>query len=192
MIGNDIVDLAKAKTDSDWLRPRWVSKVFTQKEQDFVKRSDDKDQMVWRLWSMKESAYKCSVQRKSFGRFNPLNFECSLINSNEGIIRSDTLKFFSTTHSSNRNIYSTATFTKNQSFFSKIIGSDDTSASQTSNKLKEELLIRISQKMGYDFCKIEIRKSLQKVPQVFFDGRKMDMNISLTHHGRFSAYAISE
>lgn len=192
MIGNDIVDLARAKIDSDWLRPRWVNKAFTQKEQDFVKRSEDKDQMVWRLWSMKESAYKCSVQRKSFGRFNPLNFECSLINSNEGIIHSDNLKFYSTTYSAKSSIYSTTTFTRKPSFFSRIIGSDDSSAFQTSKKLKEELLIYISQNMGYDICKLEIKKSLQKVPQVFFDGRKTDMTISLTHHGRFSAYAISE
>ena len=39
MIGNDIVDIAEAKKDSNWQRSRFLDKLFTSKEQQLVHQS---------------------------------------------------------------------------------------------------------------------------------------------------------
>ena len=58
MIGNDIVDLALAKKESNWKRNRFLDKIFTETEQLLIFHSENPEIMVWNLWSRKEAAYK--------------------------------------------------------------------------------------------------------------------------------------
>ncbi|MCX2573115.1 4'-phosphopantetheinyl transferase family protein [Pedobacter sandarakinus] len=78
MLGNDIVDLSLAKTQSNWRRRGYLNKLFTATEQALIASAKDADLMVWLLWSMKESAYK--IQNRNTGErlFNPIDFESSL------------------------------------------------------------------------------------------------------------------
>jgi len=64
MLGNDIVDLDLAKTQSNWRRKNYLDKIFTTEEQLLISSAKRPDEMVWLLWSMKESAYKI-YNRKS-------------------------------------------------------------------------------------------------------------------------------
>jgi len=76
MIGNDIVDIAEARQRSNWQRPRFLDKLFTLQEQQLIQNSDNSFLMVWRLWSMKESAYKLYTQLHPSRFYNPKQFEC--------------------------------------------------------------------------------------------------------------------
>lgn len=58
MIGNDVVDLVAAETESNWQRKGFLQKMFSLDEQQIILSSDNPKIMVWVLWSMKESAYK--------------------------------------------------------------------------------------------------------------------------------------
>jgi len=62
MVGNDIIDLGETRRSTNWERPGFVQKIFTPKEQGFINASADPFSIVWRLWSMKESAYKVFLQ----------------------------------------------------------------------------------------------------------------------------------
>jgi phosphopantetheinyl transferase (holo-ACP synthase) len=76
MIGNDVVDLALAATDSNWRRPGFLDKVFTTKEQYYILNHPLPDMAVWSLWSKKESAYKVFNRQSGESALNPLKFEC--------------------------------------------------------------------------------------------------------------------
>lgn len=76
MIGNDIVDLAKAKKDSNWQRKGFLDKLFTENEQRFIITSENPEQMVWTLWSKKEAAYKIYNRQSGERFFNPKRFIC--------------------------------------------------------------------------------------------------------------------
>ncbi|MEK8181143.1 4'-phosphopantetheinyl transferase superfamily protein [Flavobacterium buctense] len=76
MIGNDIVDLAKAKKESNWQRKGFLDKLFTEKEQELILTSDNPEQMVWHLWSRKEAAYKIYNRQTGERFFNPKCFVC--------------------------------------------------------------------------------------------------------------------
>ena len=83
MIGNDIVDLALAKKESNWKRNRFLDKIFTQKEQLLIANAINPEIMIWNLWTRKEAAYKivkaASITVATSAGFNPLPMSDSLL-----------------------------------------------------------------------------------------------------------------
>jgi phosphopantetheinyl transferase (holo-ACP synthase) len=77
MIGNDIVDLAQAKHDSNWRRPGYLNKLFTVKEQFLISSDIQPDSMLWLLWTMKESAYKIESRKTKCREFAPVKLLCN-------------------------------------------------------------------------------------------------------------------
>ena len=77
MIGNDIVDLAKAAQDSNWKRPGFLDKIFTSEEQFLISSDIQSVCMVWLLWTMKESAYKIESRKSKLREFAPVKLICN-------------------------------------------------------------------------------------------------------------------
>lgn len=76
MIGNDIIDLALAKKQSNWQRKGFVDKIFTANEKQMIVLAEDPEIVVWSLWSRKEAVYKIFNRHTQIRAFNPLLFEC--------------------------------------------------------------------------------------------------------------------
>ncbi len=85
MLGNDVVDLRKAKVDSNWRRNGYLAKIFSNNEQEQILRAKDPDKLVWRLWSMKEATYKIVNRQTQRRLYNPLKFSC-FFNGFEGVV----------------------------------------------------------------------------------------------------------
>jgi phosphopantetheinyl transferase (holo-ACP synthase) len=66
VIGNDIVDLALARKESNWKRPGYLNKIFTTKEQLLISSAENPNTMVWNLWSRKEAAYKIIIEQREY------------------------------------------------------------------------------------------------------------------------------
>lgn len=77
MIGNDVVDLALAKAESNWQRKGYLNKIFTAKEQNLIYSAQNPTVMVWILWSRKEAVYKIIRQENGTRGFYPLRIENS-------------------------------------------------------------------------------------------------------------------
>lgn len=88
MIGNDVIDLELAKKESNWKRKGFLTKLFTSFEQELIAKATNQEEMVWMLWSMKESVYK-AYQRINYNEgFYPTKIEILEINAkNESIIQ---------------------------------------------------------------------------------------------------------
>ena len=84
MIGNDIVDLRLAKTQSNWQRPRFLEKIFTEEEREYINKSKNPEIEVWKLWTMKESAYKICNRETGIRGFFPWKLECLVSQFKEG------------------------------------------------------------------------------------------------------------
>lgn len=76
MIGNDIIDLALARKESNWKRSGFLDKIFTKREQLLILKAQDSEQMVWNLWSRKEAAYKIYNRQTGIRAYIPLKLEC--------------------------------------------------------------------------------------------------------------------
>lgn len=86
MIGNDVVDIMQSRLESNWQRQGFLEKLFTASEQSLIKNAEDSEIMVWRLWSMKEAAYKIYNRQTGIRGFFPLELHCKIEGVNEGIV----------------------------------------------------------------------------------------------------------
>jgi len=112
MLGNDIIDLKKAKTTSNWKRKGYLAKIFNLGEQAEILNSAHPEIILWLLWSMKEATYKI-INRESLQRFyNPKKFSCKL-NGAEGFVSfEDSICY--TKSVINENLIHTIASTKNE------------------------------------------------------------------------------
>ncbi|SMC93866.1 4'-phosphopantetheinyl transferase family protein [Pedobacter africanus] len=76
MIGNDIVDLDRARKESNWQRKGYLEKIFTTDEALLISTAADPELMVWLLWTMKESAYKVHSRETKIRTFTPASIAC--------------------------------------------------------------------------------------------------------------------
>ena len=94
MMGNDIVDLVLAKTQSNWRRKNYLDKIFTVEEQLLITSSEKPDEMVWLLWSMKESAYKIHNRKTGIRSFAPKSLSCIIHSKTHGEVNIDGNTYF--------------------------------------------------------------------------------------------------
>ena len=79
MVGNDIVDLNLAKTQSNWQRSGYLDKIFNENEKLLISLAENPDVMVWLLWSMKEAAYKIHNRKTDIREYAPKKLICSIL-----------------------------------------------------------------------------------------------------------------
>lgn len=76
MIGNDVIDLALARKQSNWQRGGILDKIFVRSEQQAIVNAEDSELMFWNLWSRKEAAYKIYNRKTRVRAFIPKQLEC--------------------------------------------------------------------------------------------------------------------
>jgi phosphopantetheinyl transferase (holo-ACP synthase) len=186
MVGNDIVDLRVAKKESNWQRPRFLEKLFTLKEQQLIRDAQDSFIMVWRLWAMKEAAYKLYTQINPSRFYNPKGFECQ-IEGNSGTLKFQDFKCYVQTKLTSNYILSEARLNKSV-MNSEVIVLNSKNLKTQSTFLKTKLLESISENYNISIFDLNFKKSEFGIPQVNFNSESL--NISLTHHGNYGAFAI--
>ena len=78
MLGNDIVDLQLANVQSNWRRKGYLQKIFTAAEQELISNSAKPNILVWKFWTMKESAYKIYNKQTGVRTFEPSLIFCEV------------------------------------------------------------------------------------------------------------------
>ncbi|MFD2552407.1 4'-phosphopantetheinyl transferase superfamily protein [Bizionia sediminis] len=190
MIGNDIVDLNIAAQQSNWKRPRFLNKIFTEQEQQLIHNSKNQTTTVWRLWSMKEAAYKINIQQYGGRLFAPKKLQCTILTNQKGWVR-----FMGQTYQTQsvvtKNSISTIAHTLAQKqFIHKVFKINDSSYQAQSDKTKQELLQLVSQYKKVPIHNLQICKDANNIPQLFFKGIKQKISISMAHHGLYGGCGI--
>ncbi len=190
MIGNDIVDLELAKTQSNWQRKGFLTKIFTSQERQMIEQAKDPFRLVWLFWSMKESAYKCYVQKKKVRFFAPKKFQCELITNNQGLVLID--NEFYKTHSklTNKFILTEASAVQNKSIENGYFELNNSTPKRSSSIVRNKLKDAISINMKLPVEKFSIKKNALGIPYVYRGTKQLQVSISMTHHGNFGAYSI--
>jgi phosphopantetheinyl transferase (holo-ACP synthase) len=155
MIGNDIVDLALAKKESNWQRNRFLDKIFTKNEQQLILNDTNPEIMVWNLWSRKEAAYKIYNRETGIRGYFPLELKCFYENETLGTVTINEKIYFTQSKIENDSIYTIAVAEKK--YFDKI----------------ESITLAI-----------EIFK-INGIPFLIDSVSKIKKPVSITHHGRF-------
>lgn len=191
MIGNDIIDIAKAKEDSNWQRPRFLEKLFTKNEHQIIQNSEDSFLMVWRLWSMKEAAYKLYTQLHPSRFYNPKKFECHIEN-NSGTVKFQDFECYVETKIKSDYILSEASLKPSNEasrLKSEVVLFQAKNIESSSLILKQELMNSVSKNFKISKDELIFKKDEFGIPIVEFQNNKV--HISLTHHGNYGAFAIA-
>ncbi|GAB2594757.1 4'-phosphopantetheinyl transferase family protein [Spirosoma areae] len=198
MIGNDIVDLAQAKQDSNWRRPGFLDKLFTVHEQQLIRsNTTNPDRMVWLLWSMKESAYKMAIRQGGKRIFAPLKLACQLNASPDGEVMGTVVC---------TNVYQTKSVITDAYIASLAYSSGVSPAfcqqivlfdNVTYVHQHQAMLMHIKQHCAARFSlpeqAITIQKNVAGVPSLCIQpvsGQRVSLPLSLSHHGHYGAYVI--
>ncbi|WP_433763904.1 4'-phosphopantetheinyl transferase family protein [Flavobacterium ginsenosidimutans] len=163
MIGNDVIDLAQSRKESNWKRKGFVEKLFTVDEQRLIKNYDEPEVMVWLLWSMKEAAYKIYNRQNKIREFSPKKLVCFIdfldINNSSGKVVC------------NKNIYHTKTILSLESIHTIAV----TDFENINNIIEVENKEIVKDENGIPYLKIS---------------SNMLQDISISHHGRFEKRVI--
>jgi len=155
MIGNDVVDLALAKKESNWKRNRFLDKIFTKKEQSFIVNAENPEIMVWNLWSRKEATYKIYNRETGIRGYFPSQIKCSFENENSGTVAIRGNTYFTKTIIFNDFIHTIAV-EKKENF-------------ETIEKLNSNVII----------------SKINGIPYIIDSQTKLIKPVSISHHGRF-------
>ncbi|MDB2385526.1 4'-phosphopantetheinyl transferase superfamily protein [Polaribacter sp.] len=179
MIGNDIVDLCLAKIQSNWQRKDFLEKQFTIAEQEAIAKAENPFQLVWLFWSMKEATYKCYTQQYPNRFFAPKKLQCSLISSNEGIIKIYDKEYYSFSKIHSNYIHTVASSSLKKSIVKDFL---------LDKKLNESTVVK-QQLLSYFPEEVRLEKNKFGIPSLH-QQQKLPISISLSHHGNYGGFAF--
>ena len=187
MIGNDIVDLRLAAVESNWRRKGFLEKVFTANEQLMIFRSLQPDDLVWKLWSMKESAYKARLRVQKKIKIDPKTFECIVLSKNEGQVYCEG-KTYATLSRTNKDFIHTIAYSEKLEIklYQDIVMMNQTKG--PSKALYKALISAMALRMTWNKDAIVIEKNELGIPELYRLDRKTSILCSLSHHGRYGSY----
>ena len=188
MIGNDIVDLNLAKIQSNWQRKGFLMKVFTNSEQELIRGASEPDQLVWRLWSMKESVYKATLKNYKKIRLNPVRFECRLLDEKNGEVRFNGFHCFTISEMNEDYVHSVA-YQESAPFklHYKVTGEQPLCGKE----LYQSVISYLTECFNWVPEGIFLQKNSLGIPEFYRFGKKIPVFCSLSHHGRYESYLIA-
>ncbi|SOD79197.1 4'-phosphopantetheinyl transferase family protein [Spirosoma fluviale] len=193
MIGNDIVDLALAKRESNWRRRGYLDKIFTPHEQQLIHSANDPDQLVWLLWSMKESAYKLAVRRTGNRIFAPSKIGCHLSEPASETVTGDVFyhEAYRTKSVMTPQYISTVAFAANAMprYTQVIVPFGTTDYGTHQYQIREQIRQHVSGLFDTPEQEILISKDSIGVPLLTV-GNSVSIPLSISHHGLYGAFAI--
>lgn len=196
MIGNDIVDLSMGTIGDGERRVRFMKKLFTNDEMDIIESLGKDDKWIWLLWSIKESVYKIVFREEQKTRYAPKSLKCiSMSSSGEGIYHAkvdyEGFYFESRSIISREYIHTIA---------SKSLVEIDQSTSEiftipskkNENIINNKIVESVISSKKYELAsRLSIIKDKNRIPHLY-DGVDEIGYLSISHHGRFGAFAILE
>ncbi len=193
MTGNDIVDIKVAGKESNWKRKGFLEKIFTQKERICITEAIDSKQMVWTLWSMKESAYKAYTRQFGGRFFAPQKINCTLLSNCKGSVTISEVSYETTTLITENYIYSVASNSKtiiehlvSHCFLYK---NDDYKIQQL--EIYQKIINRYAAVTGKQTKYLAVVKNVNGIPSVHCKSEKSTIPVSISHHGHYGAFIIN-
>ncbi len=213
MIGNDVVDLEDPDTRPETFRPRFDQRVFDPAERRAIARDDDPHARRWAHWAAKEAGYKLARQvdetfvftpSRLVARFDSIESEAGGRITRRGTLtlpRSlgpglDHLELRSDETSERVHVLAAPPGADWDAIVSSI--ERDERVEDPSARVRSVAPGAIARDLGIDEARIAIGRrgaprasGAAKIPTVLIDGARSGLALSLSHHGRFVACAMT-
>ncbi|MEZ4801460.1 MAG: 4'-phosphopantetheinyl transferase superfamily protein [Gelidibacter sp.] len=189
MIGNDIIDLQVSKK-SRWEEQRFLDKLFTPGEEEFILDGQSKFLNIWLLWSMKESVYKIVSRDQKNQRFNPKDFHCRVVSDTTNSVCFENKWFQTDTLIQNGFIHTIAYF-KTGNIIANQFRLQTNDINTQSVEIKEACIKDFSNFKSIPVSSISLKNNHLGIPQMYVDDKLQNEKISISHHGCFGGFAIA-
>jgi len=212
-VGNDIVDLKAPEINGKALDNRFVQRVLNPDEQQMVLNSDHADCLLWAFWAAKEAAYKAVSKSfpdvSSSPRRYPVGFEVGfdsdqtlnilsgVVNTPHGAVTVKLILNENYVHciglTGPVNSLKSIVFGMDEISPEKIPGTDSVSEIESlfTRNLAKKHIASCFQVNEQDIQIIRQKEDNRiNPPMVYVKGKKQDIDISLSHDGRFAAFAF--
>ncbi|MHB9097527.1 MAG: 4'-phosphopantetheinyl transferase superfamily protein [Syntrophales bacterium] len=210
-VGNDVVDLKDPGNQGKSGDERFLARVFTARERERIAGAQSPDALLWSLWAAKEAAYKavsggdssvCSIPRRY-----PVLLDSGEASGTTAAAQGSESRLTGRVITPRGEVALRITVTDDyvhavavgpDADFAGIIQrvdrmDDGGNPGDASAFVRSRLLCEISRRVDCPVADLAVLKeqSGSGAPRVFLRGRPLTVNISLSHDGRFSAFALA-
>jgi hypothetical protein len=206
MVGNDVVDLADQDCQPGRTHARFDRRVFSPSELCLIQTSPAPVRMRWTLWAAKESAYKLLRKLDPHVGFAPSRFVVQLDRVARadgrflGEVDGDGLTTGTVAHGNRcvsfravadpEALHVIATDHRGQSR-RLLAGVAEASAESPSSAVRRMAIAAIAAALGVAPGELSIVREA-RIPRLWRHGEPVPIDLSLSHHGRFVAFAAVE
>ena len=191
MLGNDIIDIEETKARTNWQRQGFLDKLFSPYEKNKIQESLNPFHLVWRLWSMKESAYKVSIQSGYPRLFNPSSIHCKIISSKKGLISIGGIDLSSETRINQEYILTVASPTNNSIITTKILKLHTHNFKAQQKVLYQQILAQVALELQFSKDELTIQKTNLNIPYISYKNKKIESHLSISHHGKYGVFSLN-
>lgn len=203
-VGNDIVDLREPLNAGKSQDSRFLKKILTVAEIDFVQNAENTDKALWSLWACKETAYKVIKKKCVDAAFLPRRWTVILKKSESAYLDGevkipDAEAVYVRLFSHFRYVHCVGA--DHPADLDKLVCKVEVLPEKENEKrVDSSLFARKCLALGIaDFFRLNLSdikvnrvqdKSELQPPHVHIGGKKSDIDISISHDGHLVAYAF--
>lgn len=187
MVGNDVVDLEDEETAPYATHPRFDARVFAPEELRLLASSEVSERLRWVLWAAKESAFKVARKLDPRATFSPRRYVVRLDGGGRASVRvgDRALSCFVACDGEACHAVASAGHVAVTAAVRRVATFE--SARFAARRLAVSILTR---ELGASPGDVAIVKE-DGIPTARLRGKRVPIDISLSHHGRFAAFAYA-
>ena len=186
MVGNDVVDLGDAEAREGATHPGFDARVFDAREREALAASGAPNRLRWLLWAAKEAAYKAGRRENPELVFSPRRFEVHLDAGLSGTVRHPDGSVPVTITEDADAVHAVARAPGDAAILCGIARRpEEADASVAVRQLARE---RIAAHLGCEPDALRFERD-GRIPRLRVPGIDRALDVSLSHHGRFVAFA---
>jgi phosphopantetheinyl transferase (holo-ACP synthase) len=203
LVGNDVVDLRDPENQPDAIHVRFDERVFSPDERADILSSASPHLMRWALWAAKESAFKVARKMDPRACFSPRAFSVRLPRFDPGVRRAILTEV---RHAAGRFRVQVRATDDWVHALASVSGSvpdapvwkvrpltrpGEELSMDASARVRQVARSALSSALGLFPSDIVIAAAAKRAPRAWSRGRRLAIDLSLSHHGRFVACAWS-
>lgn len=187
MVGNDVVDLADPDVVKGPAHPRFDARVFARGEREALRQSGAPERLRWFFWGAKEAAYKLAKKQDPRVIFSPPRFVVTLDATLKGEVVHGDRRYPVRLAAGSDSVHAIATEKGDASQVVAALAVNDTPL-EDSRAVRELAARVLAERLRMPSEALRIRRR-GRIPVLEVHGRDTALDLSLSHHGRFVAFA---
>ncbi len=186
MIGNDVVDFDDPEAQPAASHPRFDRRVFSAVERKAIAASTDPGRERWVFWAAKEAAYKLLRAADSTTVFSPRKFEVTRVGPSRASVRWQDRVLHVDLEIRQRAVHAVA---RGRGRRHVVLATAEHHGADPSRSVRALAIETLAQHLGAAPGELRIERARGCPPVLFLRDRPMGGGLSLSHHGRYVAFA---